>query len=67
MTLLSPAVREATSECMPVNKRKIRLTLVQALEVYFSRSLGFTLLALGVLNLLLTGSIPLTSRLTDGM
>ncbi|EON67379.1 hypothetical protein W97_06632 [Coniosporium apollinis CBS 100218] len=48
VTLLSPAVREATT-----------------LEVYFSRSLGFTLLALGVLNLLLTGSIPLTSRLTD--
>ncbi|KAF2276076.1 uncharacterized protein EI97DRAFT_398701 [Westerdykella ornata] len=35
------------------------------LEVYFSRSLGFALLAIGVLQVLLTGSIPLTSRLTD--
>ncbi|KAF2761545.1 hypothetical protein EJ05DRAFT_472528 [Pseudovirgaria hyperparasitica] len=36
------------------------------LETYFSRSLGFTLLALGILNLVLTGSIPLSSRLQIG-
>jgi len=37
------------------------------LEVYFSRMLGFTLLALGVLNVVLTGSVPLSSRLTEGV
>lgn len=31
------------------------------LEEYFSRSLGFALLALGVMIVLLTGSVPLTS------
>lgn len=35
------------------------------LEVYFSRSLGFTLLTVGILNVLLTGSVPLSSRLTE--
>jgi len=35
------------------------------LEVYFSRSLGFSLITIGVLSLLLTGSIPLSSRLTE--
>lgn len=36
------------------------------LEIYFSRSLGFTLLTIGVLGVLLTGSVPLSSRLTEG-
>ncbi|KAH7388809.1 hypothetical protein BKA66DRAFT_60430 [Pyrenochaeta sp. MPI-SDFR-AT-0127] len=36
------------------------------LEVYFSRTLGFSLLALGVLTVLLTGSVPLSSRLSEG-
>jgi len=36
------------------------------LEVYFSRSLGFTLIALGMLTVLLTGSVPLSSRLSEG-
>ncbi|KAF2657491.1 hypothetical protein K491DRAFT_322535 [Lophiostoma macrostomum CBS 122681] len=35
------------------------------LEVYFSRSLGFSLLTIGILNVLLTGSVPLSSRLTE--
>jgi len=35
------------------------------LEVYFSRILGFSLLTVGVLNVLLTGSVPLSSRLTE--
>jgi len=35
------------------------------LEEYFSRSLGMTLLALGVMVILLTGSVPLTSSLSD--
>ncbi|KAK3203703.1 hypothetical protein GRF29_106g386842 [Pseudopithomyces chartarum] len=36
------------------------------LEVYFSRCLGLALLTVGVLNVLLTGSVPLSSRLTEG-
>ncbi|KAL0261082.1 hypothetical protein SLS55_004778 [Diplodia seriata] len=36
------------------------------LEVYFSRSLGFSLITLGVLTVLLTGSVPLSSRLSGG-
>jgi hypothetical protein len=36
------------------------------LEVYFSRSLGFTLLTLGMLTVLLTGSVPLSSSLAEG-
>ncbi|KAF2856060.1 hypothetical protein T440DRAFT_513152 [Plenodomus tracheiphilus IPT5] len=36
------------------------------LEVYFSRTLGFTLIALGILTVLLTGSVPLSSRLSEG-
>lgn len=34
-----------------------------ALEMYFARSSGMGLIVIGVLNLLLTGSVPLTSRL----
>lgn len=34
------------------------------LEVYFSRTLGFCLLTIGVLSVLLTGSVPLSSRIT---
>lgn len=37
-----------------------------ALEVYFSRTLGFTLLSLGILTVLLTGSVPLSSSLAEG-
>jgi hypothetical protein len=36
-----------------------------ALETYFSRSLGMTLLALGIMVVLLTGSVPLTSSISD--
>ncbi|KAJ4367519.1 hypothetical protein N0V83_007102 [Neocucurbitaria cava] len=36
------------------------------LEVYFSRTLGMTLLTLGLLTVLLTGSVPLSSRLSEG-
>lgn len=35
------------------------------LEEYFSRSLGMALVALGVLTILLTGSVPLTSSFSD--
>jgi hypothetical protein len=37
------------------------------LEVYFSRTLGFSLLTLGALTVLLTGSVPLSSSLTEGL
>jgi len=36
------------------------------LEVYFSRTLGFTLLTVGILTVLLTGSVPLSSSLAEG-
>ncbi|KAI4610183.1 hypothetical protein J4E90_006189 [Alternaria incomplexa] len=36
------------------------------LEVYFSRTLGLSLIALGILTVLLTGSVPLSSRLSEG-
>jgi hypothetical protein len=36
------------------------------LEVYFSRVLGFSLITLGILTVLLTGSVPLSSRLSEG-
>ncbi|KAI9050726.1 hypothetical protein LZ554_004846 [Drepanopeziza brunnea f. sp. 'monogermtubi'] len=35
------------------------------LEEYFSRSLGLTLLTLGLMIVLLTGSVPLTSSISD--
>jgi hypothetical protein len=44
----------------------MKLTHDVALEVYFSRSLGFSLLAIGALNILLTGSVPLSSSLAEG-
>jgi hypothetical protein len=67
VALLSPEVREATSKhattlhpFFPAKHSAL------ALEVYFSQCLGFSLLAIGVLNVLLTGSVPLSSRLTEG-
>ncbi|MCJ1252468.1 hypothetical protein MMC24_000274 [Lignoscripta atroalba] len=36
-----------------------------ALEVYFCRSLGITLITLGILTVLLTGSVPLTSTFAE--
>ncbi|KAH0603851.1 uncharacterized protein H6S33_007510 [Morchella sextelata] len=35
------------------------------LEAYLSRSLGFTLIAFSILNLLLTGSVPLVSSFSE--
>ncbi|OCL10503.1 hypothetical protein AOQ84DRAFT_337327 [Glonium stellatum] len=35
------------------------------LEAYFSRCLGFSLVTIGVLTVLLTGSVPLSSRLSS--
>jgi hypothetical protein len=50
----------------PKSTSGFRLTSALALEVYFSRQLGFSLLAIGALNILLTGSVPLSSRLSEG-
>ncbi|OJJ49409.1 hypothetical protein ASPZODRAFT_129864 [Penicilliopsis zonata CBS 506.65] len=36
-----------------------------ALEVYFARCFGFSLLTLGVLTIMLTGSIPLTPMMAE--
>ena len=38
-----------------------QLTIVTALEVYFSRSLGLALLTIALLHLLLTGAMPWTT------
>jgi hypothetical protein len=68
VALLSPEVREATSTYH--NKANIANELSNApaaLEVYFSRMLGLTLLTLGVLTVLLTGSVPLSSSLAEGL
>jgi len=35
------------------------------LETYFSRCLGFSLITIGILAVLLTGSVPLSSRLSE--
>ncbi|KAL2809923.1 hypothetical protein BJX63DRAFT_434780 [Aspergillus granulosus] len=36
-----------------------------SIEIYFSRCLGFSLLTISALTIMLTGSIPLTSGLSD--
>jgi hypothetical protein len=69
VALLSPEVREASStyytRTRPLDKGHTNATA--ALEVYFSRTLGFTLLTVGALTVLLTGSVPLSSSLSEGM
>lgn len=66
VALLSPEVREATSAYPGTNLQAHTTNTHQALEVYFSRCLGFTLLTLGILTVLLTGSVPLSSSLREG-
>jgi hypothetical protein len=67
VALLSPEVREASSKHHAREHiAHSQLTPTAALEVYFSRTLGFTLLTLGALTVLLTGSVPLSSRLNEG-
>ncbi|PYI12479.1 hypothetical protein BO78DRAFT_392325 [Aspergillus sclerotiicarbonarius CBS 121057] len=36
-----------------------------AVEIYFSRCLGFSLFTIAILTVMLTGSIPLTSSISD--
>lgn len=66
VALLSPEVREATSTYPRTNPQAHNTNSHPALEVYFSRCLGFTLLTLGILTVLLTGSVPLSSSLREG-
>ena len=66
VALLSPEVREATSTYPQTNAPAHTTNSPPALEVYFSRCLGFTLLTLGILTVLLTGSVPLSSSLREG-
>jgi hypothetical protein len=66
VALLSPEVREASSTQHPHDHIPQPTNNLAALEVYFSRILGFTLLTLGALTVLLTGSVPLSSRLNEG-
>lgn len=66
ITMLAPDVREATRSSPTAPHSSSHLThSFPALEEYFSRSLGMTLVALGVLTVLLTGSVPLTSSFSD--
>ena len=66
VALLSPEVREATSTHPQTTPQAHTTNTPPALEVYFSRCLGFTLLTLGILTVLLTGSVPLSSSLREG-
>lgn len=66
VAMLSPEVREASRTLQRIlhTHRKITSdTIITALEIYFSRSLGLSLITLGILCVLLTGSVPLNSRL----
>lgn len=76
VTLLSPETRKPTgrlhtkrSELPALSVYGVRVFTMlikhSDLEIYFSRSLAFALLILGLLTVLLTGSIPLTSSIAD--
>ena len=74
ITLLSNEVRKPTSKAAPLPKslqhfrRHIRndpCSSVLALETYFCRSLALSFLALALLTILLTGSIPLTASIAE--
>ena len=67
VTMLSPEVRDATCMSQGSIRAFLLLTGLLALEVYLSRSLGLSLLSIGILSVLLTGSVPLSSRLSDGV
>ncbi|CAE7012012.1 hypothetical protein CFE70_002163 [Pyrenophora teres f. teres 0-1] len=64
--LATQAAPLITSPTMIVALLSPEVREATTLEVYFSRSLGFTLIALGILTVLLTGSVPLSSRLSEG-
>lgn len=62
-SILSPEVRETTRNHTPSSLSTAITTAATnthtALEEYLARSLGLTLIAFSILNLLLTGSVPL--------
>lgn len=64
VAMLSPEVREPTRKPGDslIAQPQSQLILNAELESYLSRSLGLTLIAFAVLNLLLTGSISLVVR-----
>jgi hypothetical protein len=64
-TILSPEVRQLSCKAQLRSISIIVVTNHLALEEYFSRYLGITLLTLALLCVLLTGSFPLTSSSSD--
>lgn len=68
--LLAPETRDPTSKQSTNVKERCRLFSPlmpnPGLEVYFSRTTAFALLTIGVLTVLLTGSVPLTASLASG-
>jgi hypothetical protein len=64
VTLLSPEVREPTGKFLNCLLKPPKSNNYPALEDYFSRSLGIALLTIGILLILLTGSVPLTSSIS---
>jgi hypothetical protein len=64
ITLLSPEVREPTGQSTTSYFQATAHNLL-VLEEYFSRSLGMALITLGIMTVLLTGSVPLTSSISE--
>ncbi|KAF2706871.1 hypothetical protein K504DRAFT_459296 [Pleomassaria siparia CBS 279.74] len=63
--LATQAVPLIASPTMIVALLSPEVREASALEIYFSRVLGFSLITIGILNVLLTGSVPLSSRLSE--
>ena len=67
--LLSTETRESTCADKIENFPSFTslLTTALALEEYFCRSLGLSYITLGILTVLLTGNVPLTSTFAESM
>jgi hypothetical protein len=65
VTLLSPEAREPTGKYQVSLGALLSIDKPSAIEEYFSRSLGITLFTLGIMMVLLTGSVPLTSSISE--
>lgn len=50
---------------MSLTSENIVLNARTAIEIYFARCLGFSLLTIAILTVMLTGSIPLTSSISE--
>lgn len=67
MKLGQPAVCEHRP-ALYLNKIHINIMdSLSAIELYFARSLGFSLLAVAMLTMMLTGSIPLTTGISESV